>query len=366
LGSEGPPSPLQRPQIDHKPVLHIPLQHPLVRLVDLLDRDDLDVRRDAVLGAEVEDLLGLRDAADERAGQAAPLHDHVEDGGGGVRLARRADQDQGAVPRQELEVGVQAVRRGDGVDDEVEAARVLRRRLGVLGDHGLVGAETVGVRHLVRRGGEEHHVRAEGVGQFDGHVPEPAQAHHADLAPRAHLPVAQRRPGRDAGAEQGSRRGRVQPLGDAQDVILIDHDPLGIATARGLAGLLLDAAIGAGHAVLAILLQPLVTARAMAARVHDASHGGEVPHLEFRDLRADPGHPAHDLVPRHHRIDGPFPLAAHGVEVRMADAAEEDLDLHVVRAGIAAVEAIGGEGGGGGVGGVGVGFGHEHSFLFEL
>jgi hypothetical protein len=43
----------------------------------------------------------------------------------------------------------------------------------------------------------------------------------------------------------------------------------------------------------------------------------------------------------------------------MADAAEEDLDLHVVRSGIAAVEAEGAEGGGGGVGGVGLGFYHE-------
>src|SRR6185369_17886418 len=109
------------------------------------------------------------------------------------------------------------------------------------------------------------------------------------------------------------------------------------------AGLLLDAAIGAGHAVLAILLQPLGTTRAVAARVHDAPDGGEVPRLELRDLRADPGHPAHNLVSRHHRIDGPLPLAAHGVEVRMADAAEEDLDLHVVRPGGAAVEGIGGE-----------------------
>ena len=48
---------------------------------------------------------------------------------------------------------------------------MFRHRLGVLGDHRLVSAETVGVRHLVRRGGEEDHVRAEGFAReiLDAH-----------------------------------------------------------------------------------------------------------------------------------------------------------------------------------------------------
>jgi hypothetical protein len=97
----------------------------------------------------------------------------------------------------------------------------------------------------------------------------------------------------------------------------------------------------------------------MLAGVHHAAHGGDVPLLERRDLPADLDHPADDLVSGNQRIDRPLPLAPGGVEVRMADAAEEDLDLHVVRTGIAAVEAEGAEGGGGGVGGVGLGFYHE-------
>ena len=35
------------------------------------------------------------DAADQRAGEAAPAHDQVEDGGRGVRRRRRADQHHG-------------------------------------------------------------------------------------------------------------------------------------------------------------------------------------------------------------------------------------------------------------------------------
>jgi len=64
-------------------------------------------------------------------------------------------------------------------------------------------------------------------------------------------------------------------------------------------------------------------------------------------------------VPGNEGVDGPLPLAARGMQVRVADAAEQDLDLHVARAGVAALEAEGGEGGGGRVGGVGVGFDYE-------
>ena len=41
-------------------------------LVDLLDRDHLDVGHDPALGAEVEHLLGLVNPADQRRGDAAP------------------------------------------------------------------------------------------------------------------------------------------------------------------------------------------------------------------------------------------------------------------------------------------------------
>ena len=47
------------------------LSQPLVGFVDLLDGDDFDIGGDVVLAAEVEHLLGLGDAADERAGEAA-------------------------------------------------------------------------------------------------------------------------------------------------------------------------------------------------------------------------------------------------------------------------------------------------------
>ena len=63
----------QTVHIDHEPLLHIALEHALIRLVDALDVDHLHVRDNPVPGAVVEHVLGLLDPADQRTGQAAAL-----------------------------------------------------------------------------------------------------------------------------------------------------------------------------------------------------------------------------------------------------------------------------------------------------
>src|SRR5437016_3027076 len=65
--------PLQRRHIDHEPIFHIALQHALVGFVDLLDGDHFDVRDDSVFSAEVQHLLRLGNAADQRPGKLTPL-----------------------------------------------------------------------------------------------------------------------------------------------------------------------------------------------------------------------------------------------------------------------------------------------------
>ncbi len=49
----------------------------------------------------------------------------------GKRLFRRADQGEVAVAAEQVDVGVDVVVGGDGVEDEVEAAGVLRHLVGV-------------------------------------------------------------------------------------------------------------------------------------------------------------------------------------------------------------------------------------------
>jgi hypothetical protein len=54
--------------VDDEAIADVGSQDPLVSLVDLICGDDLDFGADLVLGAEVEHLLGLGDAADHGAG----------------------------------------------------------------------------------------------------------------------------------------------------------------------------------------------------------------------------------------------------------------------------------------------------------
>ena len=93
--------PIQRSHVDGEAVFHVGLEQPLVGLVDLLDRDHFDVGGDVVFAAEVEHLLGLGDAADGRAGEAAAPEDQAE-GGDGERLLGRADEGDVAVAAQKL------------------------------------------------------------------------------------------------------------------------------------------------------------------------------------------------------------------------------------------------------------------------
>src|ERR1043166_3904769 len=62
-------------EVNHEPVPHVAPEHPLVRLVDPLDRDLLHVGGDPFPAAEVEHLLGLPDSADHRAGEPAAPRD---------------------------------------------------------------------------------------------------------------------------------------------------------------------------------------------------------------------------------------------------------------------------------------------------
>ena len=77
-----------------------------------------------MFGAEVEHFLGLANAADGGAGEAAAFHDEIEGGDGGGFLGR-ADESHGAVELQELEIGVEVVFGGDRVENEVEGAGML-------------------------------------------------------------------------------------------------------------------------------------------------------------------------------------------------------------------------------------------------
>ncbi|GMA86078.1 hypothetical protein GCM10025868_13280 [Angustibacter aerolatus] len=85
----------------------------------------------------------------------------------------------------------------------------------------------------------------------------------------------------------------------------------------------------------------------------------------LRDVGADLGDRADDLVAGHDREGLRAPVAVHGVDVGVADAGVLDRDEHVVRADLAALDGRGGQGLPGCGGGVG-GDAHARWFSLEL
>jgi len=66
---------LQRREIDDEAVAHVALEHALVGVIDVLHRDHLDVGQHVLLGAEIQHLLRLLNAADQGACQGAAVED---------------------------------------------------------------------------------------------------------------------------------------------------------------------------------------------------------------------------------------------------------------------------------------------------
>jgi hypothetical protein len=96
---------LQRSHVNDEAIFYVALEEALVRCIDLLSANQFDIGGNIVLGAEVEHLLGLTDAADAGSGELSPFHQQAEDRDG-QRLFRRADQSHGSVPLQQIDIGI--------------------------------------------------------------------------------------------------------------------------------------------------------------------------------------------------------------------------------------------------------------------
>src|SRR5208282_6465839 len=100
-GGASPRGLLQRSQVDDEAVLYVALEQAFVGLVDLLNRNQLDIRDNSVVSAKIQHFLSLAQAADGGAREAATLHKQVE---GRHRCGFRwgAHQDHGAIELQQL------------------------------------------------------------------------------------------------------------------------------------------------------------------------------------------------------------------------------------------------------------------------
>ena len=63
------------------------------------------------------------------------------------------------------------MRRGNGVEDEVELVGIFGHLLGVTGDTDFVGTQAFGISDFASRGRKQDDVGAHGVGDLDAHVP---------------------------------------------------------------------------------------------------------------------------------------------------------------------------------------------------
>lgn len=84
--------------------------------------------------------------------------------------------------------------------------------------------------------------------------------------------------------------------------------------------------------------------RTCALRIDDASHPDDIPGFELGHVCADCGDAPHDFAAGHAGVNGwqrAAPLVACRMEVRMADATEQDFDLNVAERRGMTVEARG-------------------------
>jgi hypothetical protein len=115
--------------------------------------------------------------------------------------------------------------------------------------------EPLGIGLLGGRRAEEGHLRAKSRGKLYAHVPKTTQTHDADLVPLADFPMAQRRVGRDPGAEQRRDFLERKFLRDMESVVLVHDDVGGVAAEGGRFLVLFVTVVGPRHALQAILLE---------------------------------------------------------------------------------------------------------------
>ncbi len=165
--------------------------------------------------------------------------------------------------------------------------------------------------------------------KFHAHVAQSAKTHHANFLAFGDAPVAHGRVGGDAGAEQRRGSGKIEIRGNMQHKALIDHDAVGIAAIGDAAEVLIGEVVGEGQ-VGAELFKAGLALGAGAIGIDHAADRGKVARLEFGDGGADVGDAADNLMAGNARVDGGHdvaPLIADLVEIGVADAAEQDLDL---------------------------------------
>src|SRR5579862_7580708 len=128
---------------------------------------------------------------------------------------------------------------------------MLLHGIGIFGDDNFIGAKALGVRGLVRRGGEKNDVRAEVMSELDAHVAQTPESDDSYFLSLADFPVMEGRVGGDSGAEQRRSTRWVEAIGNTQNIILVDDDAVGIAAVGYATEKFVGSVIGQGQTTFA-------------------------------------------------------------------------------------------------------------------
>ncbi|AFE14183.1 hypothetical protein MRGA423_18945 [Mycobacterium tuberculosis RGTB423] len=148
------------------------------------------------------------------------------------------------------------------------------------------------------------------------------------IATRVFAPVFQWRSGEYSvmpRAQQRRRHIQGQHVGYAQHVVFVDDDRFAVA-ALGWLAVFADRVVGEVCARLAVLFDAARATVALAARVHETANPNAVALPVLGHLRAHGGHHAGDLVARDHRVIRLAPLGFDGMDVRVTDSGELDVE----------------------------------------
>src|SRR5665213_1652752 len=173
---------------------------------------------------------------------------------------------------------------------------------------------------------------SERMSELHAHVAEAAKTHDSDFFALGNAPVTQGRVRCDSRAEQRRGAGEIQIDGDMQDKALFNDYAVGIPAVGDASEVLVREVVSEGR-VGAELLEAGPALGAGAIGIDHAADGGEV-------ARPEPGYcgthsrdAPDDLMAGDARVDGRHdaaPFVTDLMEVGVADAAEQDVDLNVV------------------------------------
>src|SRR5690606_34199210 len=113
-----------------------------------------------------------------------------------------------------------------------------------------------------------------------------AKADDADFCTLAHVPLTQRCPAGDAGAQQRRGVADVEFFRHAADEVIAHDDVVGVATVGDLAGVTILAVVGGSRTFFAALFVAIVAGRTFHAAVDQAADGDGIANLEFADAAA--------------------------------------------------------------------------------